>query len=113
MLAAVKVAMPAGRVECTGTNASAVGANGQAGLLQEWMAATAGALAALPAANAMVGTDGVRVAFPSCLSFLLGLQRREGRDDGAGYAWASFVTFLQLQQGMVVVNFMIQMNSMK
>ncbi len=76
-------------------------------------AVTAAALAALTAANVMEGTDGVRVAFPPCLSFLLGLQHQEGRDDGAGHAWASFAAFLRPWQGRVVVDLMIQMNSMR
>ncbi len=71
------------------------------------------ALAALTAANVMEGTDGAKAAFPPCLSFLLGLQCREGRDDGAGAAWASFAAFLWLWWGTVMVDFMIQMNSMK
>ncbi len=54
--------------------------------LQGLVAATAAGLSALTAANVMEGTDGVMAAFPPCLSFLLGIQRREGRDDGAGAA---------------------------
>jgi hypothetical protein len=86
---------------------SAVGAKGQAGFLQGLAAATAAALATLPAATVMEGTDGAMVAFPPCLSLLLGLQRREGRDDGAGNAWASFATFLWLRRGTVLVDVMI------
>jgi hypothetical protein len=74
---------------------------------------TAAALIALTAANVMEGTDGAMAAFPPCLSVLLGLQHREGRDDGAGAAWASFAAFLRLWRGMVMVDLMIQMNSMK
>ncbi len=81
--------------------------------MQGLAAATAVALAALTAANVMEGMNGVRAAFPPCSSFLLGLQRQEGRDDGAGAAWASFAVFLWLWRGRVVVDFMIQMNSMK
>jgi hypothetical protein len=62
----------------------------------------------------MEGTHGVGAAFPPCSSFLLGLQCREGTDDGAGAAWASFAVFLSwLRQVRVLVDFMIQMNSMK
>jgi hypothetical protein len=100
-------------LECTSADASAAGAEGAVGFLQGLAVATAAALAALTAANMMEGTDGVRVAFPPCLSLLLGLQRREGRDDGAGAAWESFAVFLRLRQGSVVVDFMIQMNLMK
>jgi hypothetical protein len=113
MLAAGKAATPAGRVDDTGTNTSAVGAKGQADFLCGLAAATVVGLAALTAANVMEGPDGVRVAFPPCLFFLLGLQRREGMDDDAGAAWASFATFLRLWRGRVLVNFMIQMNSTK
>jgi hypothetical protein len=113
MLAAGKLATPAGRVDDTGVNTSTVGAKGKAGFLQGLVAATAVTLAALTAAYVMEGTDGVMVAFPPCLSFLLGIQRQEGRDDGAGAAWASFAVFLWLRWGGVFLDFMIQMNSMK
>ncbi len=95
-MAAGKVATPVGKVDDTRDDTSAVGAKGQASFLQGLEAATAAALAALTAANVMEGTDGVMVAFPPCSSFLLGLQRQEDRDDGAGAAWASFALFLQL-----------------
>ncbi len=113
MLAAGKAATPAGRVDDTGADTSAVGAKGQASFLRGLAAATAAALGALTAANVMEGTDGVMATFPPCSSFLLGLQCQEGRDDDAGAAWASFATFLRLRQGRVLVDFMIQMNSMK
>ncbi len=83
------------------------------GFLQGLAMATAVALAALTAANVMEGMAGVRAAFPPFLSCLLELQCREGRGDCTGAAWASFATFLRLQQGSIVVDFMIQMNSMK
>ncbi len=83
------------------------------GFLQGLAAATAAELAALTAANVMVGTDGVGVAFPPCSSFLLRLPHQEGTDDGAGAAWASFSAFPWLRWGRVLVDFMIQMNSMK
>jgi hypothetical protein len=83
------------------------------GYLQGLAAATAVALAASTAANVMEGTDGVAAAFPPFSSFLLGIQPREGRDDSAGAAWASFALFLRLRWGRVLVDFMIQMNSMK
>jgi hypothetical protein len=104
--------MLAGRVDDTSANTSAVEAKGQAGFLRGLLAATA-ALAALTAANVIEGMDGVMVAFPPCSSFLLGLQCWEGRDDGAGAARASFAAFLWLRQGRVLVDFMIQINSMK
>jgi hypothetical protein len=113
MLAAGKAAMPAGRIDDTGADTSAVGAKEQAGFLQGLAAVTAAALAALTTANVMKGTDGVMVAFPPCSSFLLGLQCREGRDDGTGAVWESFAMFLRWRQGRVLVDFMIQMNSMK
>jgi hypothetical protein len=113
MSAAGKVAMLAGRVECTGASASTAGAEGAAGFLQGLAAATATALAALTAANVMKGTAGVRAASPPFLSCLLGLQCREGRGDCIGAAWASLAAFLRLQWGSLVVDFMIQMNSMK
>jgi hypothetical protein len=113
MLAGGKAAKLAGKVDDTGAGKSAVGAKGEARLLQGLVAGTATALAALTAANVMEGTDGAMVAFLPCLSFLLGLQCRGGRDDGTGTAWASFAAFLRLQRGTVIANFMIQMNSMK
>jgi hypothetical protein len=61
----------------------------------------------------MEGTVGVMAAFPPCLSFLLGLQHWEGMNDGKGVAWASFAMFLWLRRGRVLVDFMIQINSMK
>ncbi len=113
MLAGGKAAKLAGKVDDTGAGTSAVGAKGQARFLQGLVAGTAAALAALTAANVMEGANGAMAAFPPCLSFLLGLQCRGGRDDGTGAAWASFAAFLQLQWSTVMANFMIQMNSMK
>jgi hypothetical protein len=113
MSATGKVAMPAGRLDDTGSDTSAVGAKGHAILLQGLVAATAAVLAAFTAVNVMEGMDGAMAAFLPCLSFLLGLQRREGRNDGAGTAWASFAAFLRLWQGTVMVDLMIQMNSWK
>jgi hypothetical protein len=113
MLAAGKAETLAARVDDTGSDTSAVGAKGQVSFLQGLAAATAAVLAALKAANVMEGTDGAKAASPPYLSFLLGLQRQEGRDDGTGTAWASFATFLQLLRGMVMVDLMIQMNSLK
>ncbi len=113
MSAAGKAATTAGRVDDTGTNTSAVGAKGQASFLQGLAAATAAALAALTAANMMEGTDAVMATFPPYLSFLLGIQCGEGRDDGAGAAWASFAAFPRLWRDRVLVDFMIHMNSMK
>jgi hypothetical protein len=78
MLAAGKAAMPAGRVDDTGYNTSAVGAKGHAILLQGLAAATAAASAAITAANVMEETDGAMAASPPCFSFLLGLQHWEG-----------------------------------
>ncbi len=73
MLATEKVATPAGRVDDTGYNTSAIGAKGNLILLQGLAAATAAALAAFTAANVVEGTDGGMAASPPCLSFLLGL----------------------------------------
>ena len=42
------------------------------------------AMAAFAAANVMDGMDGGMVAPPPCLSFLLGVVRWEGCDDGSG-----------------------------
>ncbi len=71
--------------------------------------ATAAALAASTAANVMEGTARVRAAFTPYLSCLLGLRHQESRGDCMCpcAAWESFATFLQLQQGSVVVDFMI------
>ncbi len=113
ILAAGKAATPAGRVDDTSANTSAAGAEGVAGFFQGLAVATAAALAALKVANVMEGMDGDMAAFPPCLSFLLGILCREGRDDGADAAWASIAAFLLLRQGRVLVDFMIQMNSMK
>jgi hypothetical protein len=113
ILVAGKAATLAGRVDDTGANTSAAGADGAVGFLQGLAAAaTAAALAALTAANVMEGMDGYIAAFPPCSSFLLGILRRNGKDDGAGAAWATFAVFLLLRWGRVLVDFMIQMNSM-
>ncbi len=66
MLAAGKAAPPAGRVDDTGADTSAVGAKGQASFLRGLAVATEAALAALTAANVIEGTDGVMAAFPPC-----------------------------------------------
>ncbi len=113
MLAAGKAAMPAGRVDDTGSDTSAAGAKGQASFLQGLVAATAAVLAALTAATVMEGMDGAMAASSPCLSFLLVLQHWGGRDDGAGAAWASFAAFPWLQWGRVMADFMNQMNSLK
>jgi hypothetical protein len=113
MPAAGKAATPVGRVDDTGADTSAAGAEGVADFLQGLVAATAVALTALTAVNVMKGMDGDMAAFPPFSSFLLGILHRTGRDDGAGAAWASFATILLLQWGGVWVDFMIQMNSMK
>ncbi len=73
MLETEKVAMPAGRVDDTGSDTSAIGAKENSILLQGLVAVTAAALAVFTAANMMEGTDGGMVASPRCLSFLLGL----------------------------------------
>ena len=73
MLATEKVATPAGRVDDTGYDTSAIGAKGNLILLQGLAAATAVALAGFTAANVMEGTDGAMAASLPCLSFLLGL----------------------------------------
>jgi hypothetical protein len=73
MSATEKVAMPAGRVDDTGSNTSAIGAKGNLILLQGLAAATAVALEAFTAAYMMEGMDGGMAASPPCLSFLLGL----------------------------------------
>ncbi len=70
-------------------------------------AVTAAALAAFTAANVIEGTDGGMGAPPLCLSFLLGILRREGKDDGSGCHPA----LLRLQRGEVM-DLMIQMNSL-
>ncbi len=67
------VATPAGRVDDTGSDTSAIRAKGNSILLQGLAAATAVALAAFTAANMMEGTDGGMAASLLCLSFLLGL----------------------------------------
>ena len=66
-----KAAKPAGKVDDTSPDTSAVGAKGQVSFLQRLVAATAAALAALTAANVMEGMAGVRAAFPPCSSCLL------------------------------------------
>ncbi len=73
MLATVKAATPAERVDDTGSDTSAAGAEGVAGFLQGLAAAAAVALAAFKAANVMEETNGAMAASPPCLSFLLGL----------------------------------------
>jgi hypothetical protein len=73
MSATEKVATPAGRVDDTGSDTSAIGAKGNLILLQGLAAGTAAALAAFTAAKVMEGTDGGMVTSPPCLSFLLGL----------------------------------------
>ncbi len=73
MSATEKVAMPAGRVDDTGYDTSAIGAKGNLILLRGLAAATVVALAAFIAANVMEGTDGGMAAYLPCLSFLLGL----------------------------------------
>jgi hypothetical protein len=73
MSATETVAMPAGRVDDTGSDTSAIVAKGNSILLQGLAVATAAALAAFTAANVMEGTDGGMAAPPPCLSFLLGL----------------------------------------
>ncbi len=59
------------------------------------------------AANVMDGTDGGMAAPLPCLSFLLGVVRWEGCDDGSGCCPALW----QLQQGEVM-DLMIQMKSL-
>jgi hypothetical protein len=73
MLATGEAATPAGRVDDTGSDTSAIWAKGHAILLRGLAAVTAAALAAFTAANVMEGTDGGMAASPPCLSFLLGL----------------------------------------
>jgi hypothetical protein len=73
MSATGKAATPAGRVDDTGSDTSAIGAKGHVILLQRLVAATAAGLAAFTASNVMEGTDGGMAASPTCLSFLLGL----------------------------------------
>ncbi len=75
--------------------------------MQGLAAATAAALVALTVANVMEETDGGMAAPPPCLSFLLGVLRREGRDDGSGCRPA----LRWLRQGEVM-DLMIQMNSL-
>ncbi len=80
--------------------------------MQGLAAATAAALAAFAAAafavaNVMDGADGGMAAPPPCLSFLLGVVRREGCDDGSGCCPA----LRQLRQGEVM-DLMIQMKSL-
>jgi hypothetical protein len=75
MSATGKVATPAGRVDDTGSNTSAIWAKGNSILLQGLAAATAAVLAAFTAATVMEGIDGDggMVASLPHLSFLLGL----------------------------------------
>jgi hypothetical protein len=73
MSATEKAKMPAGRVDDTSSDTSAIGTKGNLILLQELAAATAAGLAAFTAATVMKGTDGGMAASPPCLSFLLGL----------------------------------------
>ncbi len=73
MLANEKAKTPAGRVDDTGSNTSAIRAKGNSILPRGLAAATAVALAAFTAATVMEGTDGGMAASPPCLSFLLEL----------------------------------------
>jgi hypothetical protein len=73
MLANEKAKMPSGRVDDTGSDTSAIGAEGNLILPCRLAAATAVALVAFTAATVMEGTDGGTVATSLRLSFLLGL----------------------------------------
>ncbi len=73
MSATEKETTPAGKVDNTSSDTSAIRAKGNLILLQVLAAATAAALAAFTAANMMEGMDGGMAASPPCLSFLLGL----------------------------------------
>jgi hypothetical protein len=73
MSATEKAKTPAGRVDDTSSDTSAIGAKGNLILLQGLGTATAAALAAFPAATVMEGINGGMAASPLCLSLLLGL----------------------------------------
>ncbi len=71
------------------------------------VALAAFAVAAFTAANVMDGTDGGMAAPPPCLSFVLGVVRREGCDDGSGCCRALW----RLRRGEVM-DLIIQMKSL-
>jgi hypothetical protein len=73
MSANEKAKKPSGRVDDTGSDTSAIGAEGNSILPCRLAAATAVALTAFTAATVMEGTDGGMAASPPRLSFLLGL----------------------------------------